>query len=199
MAEANPKYSELLYTLARRFPGIVTQPERVELPVLASMGGWTLAQVRKLLNEAADRNLLYFEAPGSGTAYRWMHPRYPQPTSPILKSDWEVDRNRILHRARAVASMLDPNASTCRFGQLLEYFGESHSDCERCDVCESKKSPSDAAETLANMLRESPNNKISVTKAFEDLGLPRPTFIALLGRGATLGWWSIDSDGWILA
>jgi ATP-dependent DNA helicase RecQ len=199
MAEANPKYSELLYALARRFPGIVTQSERVELSALASMGGWTLAQVRKLLNEASGRNLLHFEAPGSGIAYRWMHPRYPPPTSPILKSDWEVDRNRILHRARAVAAMLDPNALTCRFGQLLEYFGESPSDCERCDVCESKKSPSDAAEALLIMLRESPGQRISVTKAFENLGVPRKTYIALLGRGATLGWWSIDADGWIEA
>jgi len=163
MAEANPKYSELLYALARRFPGIVTQSERVELSALASMGGWTLAQV------------------------------------PILKSDWEVDRNRILHRARAVAAMLDPNASTCRFGQLLEYFGESPSDCGRCDVCESKNSPSDAAENLIIMLRESPGQRISVTRAFENLGIPRPSYIALLGRGATLGWWSIDADGWIQA
>ena len=154
MAEANPKYSELLYVLARRFPGIVTQPERVELSALASLGGWTLAQIRKLLSEAAGTNLLHLEAPGSGTAYRWMHPRYQPPTSPIVKSDWEVDSNRILHRARAVAAMLDPNALECRFGQLLEYFGESPSDCGRCDVCESKKSPSDAAENLVIMLRE---------------------------------------------
>jgi superfamily II DNA helicase RecQ len=95
--------------------------------------------------------------------------------------------------------MLDPNALTCRFGQLLEYFGESPSDCERCDVCESKKSPSDAAEALLIMLRESPIQRISVTKAFENLGVPRQTYIALLGRGATLGWWSIDADGWIEA
>jgi ATP-dependent DNA helicase RecQ len=199
MAEANPKYSDLLYALARRFPGIVTQPERVELSALASFGGWTLAQLRKLLSEAAGMNLLHLEAAGQGSAYRWMHPRYPPPTSPILKSDWEVDRNRILHRARAVAAMLDPNALDCRFGQLLEYFGESPSNCGRCDVCESKKSPSDAAENLVTMLRESPDQRISVTKAFENLGIPRPTFIALLGRGATLGWWSIDADGWIQA
>jgi superfamily II DNA helicase RecQ len=95
--------------------------------------------------------------------------------------------------------MLDPNALTCRFGQLLEYFGESPSDCGRCDVCESKKSPTDAAENLVIMLRESPGQRISVTEAFENLGIPRQTYIALLGRGATLGWWSIDADGWIEA
>jgi len=199
MAEANPKYSELLYALARRFPGIVTQPERVELSTLASLCGWTQAQVLKLLNEAASMNLLHLEASGPGSAYRWMHPRYPPPTSPIIKSDWEVDRNRILHRARAVVAMLDPDARTCRFGQLLEYFGESPSDCGRCDVCESKKSPSDAAEALVIMLSESPGQRILVAKASEDLGLPRHKFIALLGRGATLGWWSVDADGWIQA
>jgi hypothetical protein len=49
------------------------------------------------------------------------------------------------------------------------------------------------------MLRNSPGQRISVTKAFEILGVPRQTYIALLGRGATLGWWSIDADGWIQA
>jgi hypothetical protein len=49
------------------------------------------------------------------------------------------------------------------------------------------------------MLRESPGQRISVTKAFEALRIPRQTYIALLGRGATLGWWSIEPDGWIQA
>jgi hypothetical protein len=197
IAEANPAYSDLLYTLARRYPGIVHHSERIELNALAGIGGWTLAQVRQLLQRAAELELISLEGGGQGTTYRWAHPRFPQGSSPISKADWEVDRDRILGRSRAVAAMLDPNTVECRFTQLLAYFGEVAEDCGRCDVCRSKREPSELAYALLTALHGSESQKLSIRDAAELTGLPRSEAARLLGRGADFGWWTLDESGWV--
>lgn len=198
IAEANPAYSDLLYTLARRYPGIVHHSERIELSALAGIGGWTLAQVRQLLNRAAELELISLEGGGNGTTYRWAHPRFPQGSSPISKADWDVDRNRILGRSRAVAAMLDPNAVECRFTQMLAYFGEvGTEDCGRCDVCRSKREPSELAYALLTALHGSESQRLSIRDAAERTGLPRSEAARFLGRGSDLGWWTLDESGWV--
>lgn len=197
LAEANPRFADLLYTLARRYPGIVHHSERIDFTVLAGLGGWTLAQVRQLLSQASENELLELEGGDHGFTYQWNHPRYPQGSSPISRSEWEANRNRVLGRSRAVASMLDPNASTCRFVQLLAYFGEVASDCGRCDVCESKRTPSDKAYQILTALHQAEGQSLSVRDATELSGLSGVHAARFIGRGAELGWWTLDETGWL--
>ncbi len=196
-AEANPKYAELLYALARKVPGVVHHAETVELSALAGLGPWTLAEVRSLLFSAADLGLLDAESGAAGSAYRWTHPRYPQPTSPIPKSEWDVDRDRILRRARAVLDVLDPHAAVCRFVQLLAYFGEQGSDCGACDVCTRRDQPEEAGRLLLDALRTAPGQRLQVAAAAQLLPLSRPAFLTLLTQGCEWGWWNVDADGWM--
>lgn len=197
VAEANPKYAELLYALARKVPGIVHHAETVDLASLAPLGPWTLAELRSLLFSAADLGLLDAEPGASGSAFRWTHPRYPQPTSPITRGEWDVDRNRILGRARAILAMLDPHSTTCRFGELLAYFGEHESDCGRCDVCTRRNQPEDAARQLLEALRSAPDQRLQIAAAAQLLPLTRSDFLALLTQGCSFGWWNVDADGWM--
>jgi ATP-dependent DNA helicase RecQ len=197
VAETNPAYSDLLYTLARRYPGIVHHSERIELSILAGIGGWTLAQVRLLLHRAAELELLSLEGGGQGTTYRWAHPRVPQGSSPIVRSEWDTDRNRILSRSRAVAAMLDPDSVVCRFTQLLAYFGEQADDCGRCDVCRARREPSERAYALLTALHSTESGRLSIRDAAEHTGLSRSDAARFIGRGANLGWWTLDESGWV--
>lgn len=196
-AEANPAFSELLYALARRYPGIVHHAERVDLPSFAASGGWTITEVRSLVASAAHLGLLEAVLDGSGSAYRWGHPRYPQGTSPIPKSEWDRDRSRILRRARAVAQVVDPDSKTCRFTQLLAYFGEEAKDCGRCDVCAQKKPAAGGVERMRSLLSANPDKRLQVAQAALLLPVPRAEFLNILQEGAALGWWTVDAEGWL--
>lgn len=196
-AEANPRFTELLYTLARRYPGIVHHLEAINLSELARLGGWTLAQLDHLLKQASEIDLLTVVGTDKGTSYRWNHMRYPSGTSPIPRTEWEASRNRVLARSRAVATMLDPNAVVCRFAQMLSYFGEAAADCERCDVCQSKKVPSELAYKLLTALHQSEIHSMSIQEAVKLTGLARAEAAEFIGRGAGLGWWTLDEAGWL--
>ena len=197
LAEANPRFTDLLYALARRYPGIVHHAERVDLSALSSIGGWTQAQVRSLLAQAAELDLIALEEGEQGSSYRWNHSRSPQGLSPISRSEWNADRNRILGRSRAVAAMLDPNAVECRFVQMLAYFGEQAPECGRCDVCESKRTPSERAYQILTLLHQAEDQRLSIREASEHTGLPRAEAARFIGRGADLGWWTLDESGWL--
>ncbi|MGA0818181.1 MAG: RecQ family ATP-dependent DNA helicase [Schleiferiaceae bacterium] len=197
-AEANPRFTELLYALARRYPGIVHRAERVEAAVLSSYLGWTQAEVLQRIHEAAAVQVVVLEgAAAPGSSSRWTHPRYPDGRSPIPRSEWDRDQERILGRARAVAGMMDPQASVCRFAQLLRYFGETASDCGRCDVCQSRTSPPEAAQNVLRALEQSEQGRLSVRDAAAASQLGRADAASLLGRGAELGWWTLGEDGWL--
>jgi len=102
-----------------------------------------------------------------------------------------------LGRSRAVAAMLDPHAVECRFTQLLAYFGERAADCGRCDVCRSKREPSELAYALLTALHGSESHRLSIRDAAERTGLPRSDAARFLGRGSDLGWWTLDESGWV--
>lgn len=199
VAESNPKYAELLYALARKVPGIVHHAETLSLTALAATGPWTIAEARHLVQGASELGLLECEPAEQGSAYRWTHPRYPQSTSPITKAEWEVDRERILRRARAVEAMLDPAATNCRFVQLLAYFGEQGTACGRCDVCARRHQPEDSARALLEFLQTSPDQRAQIADAARFLHLARPDFLNLLRQGSEFGWWSVDAEGWLHA
>lgn len=199
LAEANPKYAELLYGLARSFPGIVHHPETMELPSLAQIGPWTMAQARKLAAEAHELGLLDLQFGEDGGTFIWNHPRFPAKSSPISRAEWDADRDRILRRARAVVRMLDPYAATCRFRQMLRYFGEEGKDCGRCDVCRSKDQPGGHAKAIMEAMGRRPDGRMPIMEGLQVTGIPRASYTKLVQQGADFGWWEVSSDGWLYA
>jgi len=93
--------------------------------------------------------------------------------------------------------MLDPHSTTCRFGELLAYFGESGSYCGQCDVCTRRNQPEDAARQLLEALRSAPDQRLQIAAAAQLLPLTRSDFLALLTQGCSFGWWNVDADGWM--
>lgn len=125
--------SKILTTMLRKYEGLFIDYTSIDLNALASAVGTSPENLHRQLLKL-DRELIISYKPASDL---------PQITFLMdrpAKDSFSINRKNYLDRVERAKNRMDAMVSyvfseTCRFSQVLEYFGQESKPCGKCDVC----------------------------------------------------------------
>ena len=149
----NPKYSELIKCMLRSLPGVMTDFVRINEETLAKKTGLTADKVVEQLKKLEEYNFLSY-APRNDKPQILFLSEFVDTRHFNLSKENYYDRKKDAEsRVKAVIDFVN-NDEECRSVQLLRYFNEkTDKACERCDVCQKRKSRVAAYKEIDEKLR----------------------------------------------
>ncbi len=177
-----PKMSQLLEMLMRRYTGLFSYPVPVDEDFIASKIGVPVPVFRQLLYRLSVEHIIKYIPNDRAPILYLQHERLRPKNVNLDPERYEFLKES--HHGR-MQKMIDyvTEEDTCRSSYLLEYFGQAESDaCGTCDICRASKKPSS---DLASGMMKFINEEMSGTYSMEDIA-------RRFGSAA-----SSDSDGYI--
>ncbi len=168
----DPKMSQLLETLMRKYTGLFSYPVPVDEDFVASRIGVPVPQFRQLLYRLSLEHVIKY-IPNDHATILFLHHERLRPKNlnldperyDFLKSSYHERMQKMID----YISMED----RCRSSYLLEYFGqENAADCGTCDICRAAKAgmkktaaPSEPAAEITAFI----NDEMSGAYTLEDV------------------------------
>ncbi len=135
-----PKMSQLLETLMRKYTGLFSYPVPVDEDFIAGKINVSVLQFRQLLYKLSLEHVIRY-IPNDHATILFLHHERLRPKNVNLDPE-RYEFLKSSHNER-MQKMIDyiSEEDTCRSSYLLEYFGQIGSeDCGTCDVCRAARS-----------------------------------------------------------
>ncbi len=136
----DPKMSQLLETLMRKYTGLFSYPVPVDEDFIAGRIGVPVPLFRQLLYRLSLEHVIKY-IPSDRATILYLHHERLRPKNLNLDPE-RYEFLKSSHHDR-MQKMIDyiSEEDTCRSSYLLEYFGQAESeDCGTCDICRASKS-----------------------------------------------------------
>lgn len=126
------KQLTIIANLQRNYHDKLSAGWQVNLDELAGMIGQKKATLQKLIKTLADQNLVFFQPPWQGSTIQIL--------KDVPAEQLEINFDQLRQKLSAAYDKLDQIENyifhdECRQKYILSYFGETGSDCGKCDVC----------------------------------------------------------------
>ena len=130
------RLGNLLQTLMRMYPGLLTTAVPVDERKIASRCVLNVADTVAQLNELQALHVVEYRPRPNKPQIIFVSPRVDERDICLGDKDYDLLKDAARRRLEAVKAYLG-NKTICRSRQLTAYFGETNSviDCGKCDVC----------------------------------------------------------------
>ncbi len=164
----DPKMSQLLEILMRKYTGIFSWPVPVDEDFVASRIGVPVPMFRQLLYKLSLEHVIKYIPQDHATILFLHHERLRPKNLNLDPERYEFLKSS--HNGR-MQKMIDyiSEEDTCRSSYLLDYFGQSESGpCGTCDVCRAVRT-SAPEDDLASRIAAFINDEMSGTYSIHDI------------------------------
>ncbi len=153
----NPQFSELIKTMLRSLPGVMTDFVKINEEVMARKLGLTSEKVVEQLKKLESYHILSYIPRNDKPQVLFLSEFVDTRHFGLSKENYYDRKRDAEERVRAVVDFVNSDRE-CRSLQLLRYFNESvGKGCGRCDVCRSHATVpyGTIEESLKNVMGES--------------------------------------------
>ncbi|MBR5911029.1 MAG: RecQ family ATP-dependent DNA helicase [Bacteroidales bacterium] len=131
----HPQFSELIKSMLRSLPGVMTDFVNINEDVLAKKAGLKAEEVVAQLQKLAAYNVLSYKPRNDKPQVLFLTEFVDTRHFNLSKEHYHDRKRESEQRMKAVVGFVN-NDAECRSVQLLRYFNEkTRSRCGRCDVC----------------------------------------------------------------
>ncbi len=135
----DPKMSQLLETLMRKYTGLFSCPVPVDEDFLAGRIGVSVPQLRQLLYLLSVEHVIKYIPNDHATVLYLQHERLRPKNLNLDPARYEFLKNSSHDRMQKMIDYISEE-DTCRSSYLLEYFGQDETvPCGTCDICRNTK------------------------------------------------------------
>ena len=124
----------LLQALVRLYPGLFMEATPVDESKVASRCLMDPADVVRMLTQMHEMHIVEYHPRPTKPQIVFLMERIDERNIRLNEQNYDQLKSAAQRRLEAVETYV-ANDRTCRVRQLLAYFGETTSDCGRCDVC----------------------------------------------------------------
>ncbi len=168
MEFADPKMSQLLETLMRKYTGLFSYPVPVDEDFVAGRIGVTVSRFRQLLYLLSVEHVIKYIPDDHATVLYLQHERLRPKNLNLDPARYEFLKNSSHDRMQKMIGYISEE-DTCRSSYLLEYFGQSESEaCGTCDICRNTKKAA-KSDDLAAGIAAYINGEMSGTYSTDDV------------------------------
>ena len=148
----NPQFSELIKTMLRTLPGVMSDFVKINEEVLARKSGLTADKAVEQLKKLDAYHFLTYVPRNDKPLVLFLSEFVDTKHFNLSKENYHDRKREAELRVKAVIDFVN-NGDECRSVQLLRYFNERKSKaCGRCDVCLEKHPKSVDYQSLENAL-----------------------------------------------
>jgi ATP-dependent DNA helicase RecQ len=165
----DPKMSELLEVLMRRYTGLFSYPVPVDEDYVAGRIGVPVPAFRQLLYKLSLEHVIKYIPNDHATVLYLHHERLRPKNLNLDPEKYDFLKEAALTRLEKMKDYINED-DVCRSAYLLEYFGQADSlDCGTCDVCRSSKRKAAVSEDPTALLISFINDEMSGVYSIEDV------------------------------
>jgi len=134
----NKKYDPYIKLLLRSYGGLFDTFSKIKEFDLATRSKQPIAKIKKVLKELHQLEVITYDEQNDLPLITFLQPRVDLKHLRLSKEIYDIRKEEALIKVDAVINYAFSN-ETCRSQLLLNYFGDSNTDCGICDVCILKK------------------------------------------------------------
>lgn len=165
----DPKMSELLEVLMRRYTGLFSYPVPVDEDYVAGRIGVPVPAFRQLLYKLSLEHVIKYIPNDHATVLYLHHERLRPKNLNLDPEKYDFLKEAALTRLEKMKDYINED-DVCRSAYLLDYFGQADSlDCGTCDVCRSSKRKAAGSEDPTALLISFINDEMSGVYSMEDV------------------------------